>query len=80
MPVVLFSATRPATTAADTHHAPRHELTDDPSVMNFTCPWCGAVSGHPDDERERYCGHCHAFPYNRFRPRRFRSREDALMT
>jgi hypothetical protein len=48
--------------------------------MNFTCPWCGAVSGHPDDERERYCGHCHAFPYNRFRPRRFRSREDALMT
>jgi ribosomal protein S27AE len=25
----------------------------------FVCPRCGAVSAHPDDVREGYCGHCH---------------------
>lgn len=25
----------------------------------FVCPRCGAVSAHPDDVREGYCGRCH---------------------
>jgi hypothetical protein len=25
----------------------------------FVCPDCRRVSFHPDDIRERYCGHCH---------------------
>jgi hypothetical protein len=29
--------------------------------MSYTCPVCGAVSGHPHDEQEGYCGRCHAF-------------------
>jgi hypothetical protein len=28
-------------------------------MMTFTCPRCGAVSEHPVDEREGYCGRCH---------------------
>lgn len=28
---------------------------------SFTCPRCGAESFNPNDIRERYCGHCHAF-------------------
>jgi predicted ATP-dependent serine protease len=27
--------------------------------MSFTCPRCGMTSGHPDDERQGYCGNCH---------------------
>lgn len=26
---------------------------------SITCPQCGRTSHHPDDVRERYCGHCH---------------------
>jgi hypothetical protein len=29
--------------------------------MSFTCPRCGAVSHHPQDERHGYCGRCHDF-------------------
>jgi hypothetical protein len=28
----------------------------------FTCPRCGAVSHHPTDIAERYCGRCHDWP------------------
>lgn len=34
--------------------------------MAFTCPDCGAVSHNPNDERERYCGRCHAFVEDRY--------------
>ena len=27
----------------------------------FRCPRCEAVSYHPDDIRNRYCGRCHLF-------------------
>lgn len=27
--------------------------------MAFTCPACSAVSHHPEDEAEGYCGRCH---------------------
>jgi hypothetical protein len=30
-------------------------------VSAFTCPRCGAVSHHPDDLANGYCGRCHAF-------------------
>jgi hypothetical protein len=33
-------------------------LTTTPS---FECPRCGAISCHPDDVREGYCGACHAW-------------------
>ena len=26
---------------------------------SFTCPRCGAVSHHPEDVQEGYCGRCH---------------------
>lgn len=29
--------------------------------MSFTCPKCLLTSHHPEDERNRYCGNCHAF-------------------
>jgi hypothetical protein len=29
--------------------------------VSFTCPRCGATSHNPNDEREGYCGACHAF-------------------
>lgn len=29
--------------------------------MSFTCPVCFKTSHNPNDERERYCGNCHAF-------------------
>ena len=41
---------------------------DDPAAIvarlhdgepSFTCPACGAVSYHPGDIREGYCGRCH---------------------
>jgi len=35
--------------------------------MSFTCPGCGAVSHHPDDVTNRYCGRCHQF-WNRIGP------------
>jgi ribosomal protein S27AE len=30
-------------------------------AASFTCPVCGAVSHHPDDVAEGYCGKCHAW-------------------
>jgi len=27
----------------------------------YTCPFCGAISQHPRDIRETYCGRCHVF-------------------
>lgn len=32
-----------------------------PSRARFECPRCGAVSFHPRDIAERYCGRCHVF-------------------
>lgn len=29
--------------------------------MSFTCPRCRMTSYNPNDEREGYCGNCHAF-------------------
>lgn len=29
--------------------------------MSFTCPRCSRTSHSPDDERQGYCGACHAF-------------------
>lgn len=29
------------------------------TAPSFTCPRCGAVSYHPNDIREGYCGRCH---------------------
>lgn len=29
--------------------------------MSFTCPNCGAISHHPEDERNGYCGRCHEY-------------------
>jgi hypothetical protein len=29
--------------------------------MSYTCPQCGMTSHNPEDERQKYCGHCHAF-------------------
>lgn len=29
--------------------------------VGFTCPRCGMVSHDPEDNRRRYCGHCHDF-------------------
>ena len=28
------------------------------ATMSFTCPICGRVSHHPEDERRRFCGVC----------------------
>ncbi len=27
----------------------------------ITCRFCGLTSAHPEDVRNRYCGHCHLF-------------------
>jgi hypothetical protein len=35
-------------------------MNEKPSEM-FKCPICGAVSYHPRDAQERYCGRCHVF-------------------
>jgi hypothetical protein len=33
--------------------------------LQFHCPLCHRVShNNPDDARERYCPHCHVFPYD----------------
>src|SRR5215472_10938146 len=29
--------------------------------MSYTCPRCFKTSHNPNDEREHYCGKCHAF-------------------
>jgi hypothetical protein len=29
--------------------------------VSYTCPQCGKTSHHPDDERNGYCGNCHAY-------------------
>lgn len=31
------------------------------SGPSFTCPDCGAVSHHPKDAENVYCGRCHEF-------------------
>ena len=31
------------------------------NTHRFECPECGAVSHHPADAAERYCGRCHRF-------------------
>lgn len=31
------------------------------SVPSITCPRCGRTTYNPNDIRERYCGHCHAW-------------------
>lgn len=31
----------------------------DPTSPSFRCPECGAVSYHPEDIRQGYCGRCH---------------------
>lgn len=28
---------------------------------SITCPICDATSHHPEDVKQGYCGHCHAF-------------------
>ena len=30
--------------------------------VSMTCGVCWSVSFNPNDARERYCGHCHAWP------------------
>lgn len=32
-----------------------------PPLESITCPTCGLTSCHPEDVRNRYCGHCHRF-------------------
>lgn len=36
----------------------------------FTCPRCGMSSAHPTDLAEGYCGACHAWTGDAFRPAR----------
>lgn len=36
-------------------------LRNDPDQAYIVCPRCGAVSHHPKDITERYCGRCHRF-------------------
>lgn len=31
------------------------------TIPSITCPVCGAVSYHPADIEQRYCGRCHQF-------------------
>ena len=30
-------------------------------VLGIQCQTCRRISFHPNDVRERYCGHCHVF-------------------
>jgi hypothetical protein len=30
-------------------------------ATSITCFTCGRTSYHPDDVRQRFCGHCHVF-------------------
>lgn len=39
-----------------------------PNTPSFTCPICGAVSHHPQDVRNRYCGRCHVFTADELTP------------
>lgn len=43
--------------------ADREEQWRPPSASRrfYQCPFCGAVSYHPKDIEERYCGRCHQF-------------------
>ncbi|HEY9415623.1 MAG TPA: hypothetical protein VIQ30_12745 [Pseudonocardia sp.] len=36
-------------------------LAEDRIPASFTCPQCKAVSYHPEDVRQGYCGRCHTF-------------------
>lgn len=36
-------------------------IVDDLRTVAYRCPVCGAVSYHPDDIAQGYCGRCHAF-------------------
>lgn len=40
--------------------APAQPGPADPPRVHI-CVHCGAISNHPDDIRERYCGACHHF-------------------
>jgi hypothetical protein len=51
-------------------HIERIDVTEMPTQLRcpegcddaaYTCPRCGAVSHHPKDVQERYCGACHQF-------------------
>jgi hypothetical protein len=48
--------------------------------VSFTCPVCGAVSFHPEDEATGYCGRCHNFtalkPGDVIRVRRLGSQDE----
>lgn len=55
--------------------------------MSFTCPTCYRVSYNPNDEREGYCGNCHAFTgapqrefYGRFPDGQLRPRSSRIAT
>jgi ribosomal protein L37E len=47
----------PITTGTAGRDAPRI----DPTSRRFVCPRCGAVSYHPADKAEGYCGRCHDY-------------------
>lgn len=49
---------REAAKAAFEHAQARGRRLEQPYVV---CPRCGAVSHHPKDITERYCGRCHRF-------------------
>jgi ribosomal protein L37E len=36
--------------------------------QTITCPKCGALSFHPEDIKNRYCGRCNAFQAERTKP------------
>lgn len=37
----------------------RYEIFDDPPAIR--CNVCGRISWHPEDVKNKYCGHCHEF-------------------
>lgn len=41
-------------------------------MIEYICPWCGAVTRHPDDVANKYCPRCHEFEDMR------RAREELL--
>jgi hypothetical protein len=38
-----------------------YAIRDEDGHRSITCLVCGWTSHNPNDVRERYCGHCHAF-------------------
>jgi len=43
-------------------------MSSDRMEPQFICPRCGAVSHHPTDAAEGYCGACHDWTRDRGRP------------